>query len=271
MQNSSSIINLVGALRKAKLAFAPLVKNQENPGFKRGNKVSKYADLGAVLEATESHLEAHGLLLTQFPVSQEARVGVRTLLVHESGEYLMDEFYLSLGKTDAQAGAGAVTYARRVAMKAILGLTDEDDDGNTASRKEESAAEPVETKTKATKQTAKAAPATEAKTTVAKAEIPTDSGALPNEPDMKKFRTQFVRLVDSLEEAGVAASKGNPVQKQVLAYLLKTTGASKPEDITKAGWQAFFAVTDASLATKESAAALVEQVNLANVKQEKKS
>jgi soluble cytochrome b562 len=270
---SESIVKLAAALRAAKLEFGKLVKNQENPGFKRGNKVSKYADLSAVLEATEGALEKHGILLTQFPVADEARVGVRSILVHESGESMQEEFYLSLGKLDAQAGAGAVTYARRVAMKAILGLTDEDDDGNTASRKDE---EPAEAKP-ATKQAAKAPAAasqnvkSETKAAVPKAEIPKttakggdapaeDNGALPNEAEMKNFRKQFVQFVDKIEEAGVEGAKSNPVQKQALKYLLATTSAARPEDITKSQWRAFFVVTDMALATKESAAELVSQI-----------
>ncbi len=265
LTKSESILKLSAALRKAKLAFGPLLKNQENAFFKNAKgKASRYADLGVVIDATESHLEAHGLLLMQFPVSEETRVGVRTLLIHESGEFIQDEFYLSLGKLDAQAGAGAVTYARRVSQKAIFNLVDEDDDGQTASRQAQPVAEPTETKTKATKQTAKAQPAMEAKASVPKAEIPADlageSGALPSEAEMKSFRKQFVQFVDKVEEAGVTQEKGNPVQKKALKFLLTTTGAKRPEDITQAAWRAFFTVTNAALMTKESAAELVSQI-----------
>jgi len=292
LKNSDSIIKVTAALRKAKLEFGPLLKNQENAFFKNAKgKASRYADLGAVLDATAGPLEKEGLMLLQFPVSEENRVGVRSLLFHESGEYLMDEFYLSLGKQDAQAGAGAVTYARRVAMKAIFGITDEDDDGNTASRKEEkqdntavdvvkksaAAASPA-TKAAAQKQgkttgegtgvnnAAKGQAVAAAKTSVPKSEIPAElagestGGALPSETEMKAFRKQFVQFVDKVEEAGVTQEKGNPVQKKALKYLLTTTGAKRPEDITQSAWRTFFTVTNSALGTKESAAELVSQI-----------
>src|SRR5579864_7364085 len=127
MQKSESIIKLTAALIKAKRLFSPLIRNQENPGFKRGGQVSKYADLAAVIEATETPLLDNGLVVTQFPHNEGERVGVQTALLHESGEFLEHTFTLPIFKQDAQTGVGAVTYARRVSIKAVLGISDEDD------------------------------------------------------------------------------------------------------------------------------------------------
>jgi hypothetical protein len=54
--------------------------------------------------------------------------------MHSSGEWLEQEYYIPLGKMDAQAAGSAITYARRYALQAIAGIPAEDDDGNAASQ-----------------------------------------------------------------------------------------------------------------------------------------
>src|ERR1035437_7894473 len=132
---SESISNLVKALALAKKAFKPVLKLNENPGFKRNNVASKYADLTTAINAPEDALLANGLVISQFPVNDGSQVGAMTLLIHESGELLGNAFTLPLGKQDAQTGVAAVTYARRTGYLAVLGITAEDDDGQTAAGK----------------------------------------------------------------------------------------------------------------------------------------
>lgn len=136
---SESITKLVTALAIAKAAFSPVLKLSENPGFKRNGKISKYADLATAIEATETALLANGLVVSQFPVNDGERVGALTLLTHESGEYLGGAFTLPLGQQNAQTGVAAVTYARRTGYLAALGIASEDDDGNTATGRLETA------------------------------------------------------------------------------------------------------------------------------------
>ena len=134
---SESISKLVSALALAKAAFKPVLKLSENPGFKRNGKVSKYADLATAIDATEESLLANGLVVSQFPVNDGDRVGALTLLTHSSGEYLGEAFTLPLGQQTAQTGVAAVTYARRTGYLAALGIASEDDDGQTASERED--------------------------------------------------------------------------------------------------------------------------------------
>jgi hypothetical protein len=94
----------------------------------------KYADLGSVIEAIKPHFAANGLSYVQFPVSGENSVGVTTRLMHSSGEWLEQDYYIPLGKMDAQAAGSAITYARRYALQAIAGIPAEDDDGNAATQ-----------------------------------------------------------------------------------------------------------------------------------------
>jgi hypothetical protein len=120
------------ALLKAQAEF-PLVKKEDsNPFFK-----SKYAGLPTVLEAVLPILIKNGIVLSQSPITNGDRIGVRTFLIHtESGEFLDSEFTMALSKNDPQGAGSAITYARRYAIISILGLNvDEDDDGNLASAK----------------------------------------------------------------------------------------------------------------------------------------
>ena len=293
MQKSESIIKLTAALIKAKQKFAPLLRNQENPGFKRGNTVSRYADLAAVIEATETPLLENGLVLTQFPHNDGERVGVQNLLIHESGEFLEHIFTVPIIKQDAQTSAAAITYVRRVSMKSILGISDEDDDGNTASG--------IGTTTAKAAGTGTTAPATMTGATTMlskpaqapKAEIPKElpgtsaaptavtdpptSGAtvaagnsapvsteMPTEPQLVEFRKQFKQLGDDLATAGLKSGKGLPINKKVRAFLLATTGADDPAHITLAKWTQFFEFVTTSKSAEGGIKALVTLVDAAN-------
>ena len=130
--------NISAAFVKAKRAFGPALKCKTNPAFK-----SKYADLGSVIQAVRTPFAAHGLSYVQFPVSGESSVGVTTRLMHSSGEWLEQDYFIPLGKMDAQAAGSAITYARRYALQSIAGIPAEDDDGNAATQ----AAPKLQTKT----------------------------------------------------------------------------------------------------------------------------
>src|ERR1700675_4533183 len=104
MIKSDSVAKLTVALIAAKREFNPILRESENPGFKRDGKVSKYADLSTVIEATEPALLDNGLVVVQFPHSEGDRIGVLTMLVHESGEFLQHEFTFAIARQDAQTG-----------------------------------------------------------------------------------------------------------------------------------------------------------------------
>ena len=129
MKQSDSITNLADAMAKAQGSMGAAIKGSSNPFFK-----SKYADLGSVIEAIKPHFAANGLSYVQFPISSENAVGVTTRLMHSSGEWLEQEYYIPLGKMDAQAAGSAITYARRYALQSIAGIPAEDDDGNAATQ-----------------------------------------------------------------------------------------------------------------------------------------
>lgn len=104
----------------------------------KGKFAYKYAPLSEVLELVRPLLSANGLSIMQELYSVDNKVGVSTLITHTSGEWLETEpFYLITEKDTAQGAGSGITYARRYALSAILGISSEDDDdGKAASNKE---------------------------------------------------------------------------------------------------------------------------------------
>ena len=126
---SDNLSELAAALCKAQAEMGGAVKSASNPFFK-----SSYADLTSVIKAIKEPFANNGLSYAQFPVTSEGGngVGVKTILMHESGQYLESEFFLPLTKADPQAGGSAITYARRYALQAMAGLPTADDDAEAA-------------------------------------------------------------------------------------------------------------------------------------------
>lgn len=114
----------------AKRQFGPALKDRTNPAFR-----SKYADLGACLEAVEDALLANGIALYQETFDDTTGVTVETVLLHESGEALRcGKLHVPASKQDPQGYGSALTYARRYSLMAACGIAPEDDDGNAASK-----------------------------------------------------------------------------------------------------------------------------------------
>lgn len=129
MKKSDSIKNIAIAMCKAQGEMGGAVKGEENPFFKK-----KYADLGAVVQAVKEPFATNGLSYVQFPIESTGRIGIETILMHESGEWLSNSFTVQLSKQDAQGAGSAITYCRRYSLQAIAGIPSEDDDGNAASK-----------------------------------------------------------------------------------------------------------------------------------------
>jgi hypothetical protein len=103
-----------------------VAKTASNPYFK-----SKYAPLDAIVDATRPVLAKHGLAIQQQPLFMEGTAGVETIIIHKSGFETSSTLLLPLKDQSPQGVGSAITYARRYALAAVLGLaTEEDDDGN---------------------------------------------------------------------------------------------------------------------------------------------
>lgn len=123
---------IAAAFIAAKRAFGPALKDKTNPAFR-----SKYADLGACLEAVEDALLTNGIALIQETSLDETGVTVETLFLHESGEQMRcGKLHVPASKQDPQGYGSALTYARRYSLITACGIAPEDDDGNAANRKQ---------------------------------------------------------------------------------------------------------------------------------------
>jgi hypothetical protein len=92
-----------------------------------------YADLAGVLDHVRPVLAKHSLGLVQDVEVAEGRVGITTTLIHSSGESLRFGPLAASAPVDMQKLGSAITYARRYALVAALGIAaDEDDDGAAA-------------------------------------------------------------------------------------------------------------------------------------------
>lgn len=124
--------NLATALVKFQGEVGSIPKDATNPFYK-----SKYATLESVINTIKPTLAKHGLAVAQLPDGK----GLKTILMHESGESIEATMELVIKEQTPQSQGSSLTYARRYALSAILGLaTDEDDDGNEATKP---AAKPV--------------------------------------------------------------------------------------------------------------------------------
>ena len=131
MNSSDSIKELATALAivQGQLTFAK--KDSKNPFFK-----SNYADLESVWDACRSLLSDNGLAVMQFPGEyNDGNMALNTIITHKSGEWMSQEMSLPVSKPDAQGAGSALTYMRRYALAAVIGVVQADDDGNSASEK----------------------------------------------------------------------------------------------------------------------------------------
>jgi hypothetical protein len=131
MNQSESIANLAKALSivQGKLTYA--AKDSANPFFK-----SKYADLESVWDSCRSLLSDNGLSVIQFPGEYiDGTMSLTTILTHASGEFISQQMSVPVTKPDAQGAGSALTYMRRYALAAVVGVVQADDDGNAASSK----------------------------------------------------------------------------------------------------------------------------------------
>ena len=103
-----------------------VVKSARQPSFLK----LKYADLNSVIEATDPALEEVGLIYID---RVEGQVLISEIVDPDSGETIKAETPLLLQKQDMQQLGSAISYARRYARMALMGLQSVDEDGAIAS------------------------------------------------------------------------------------------------------------------------------------------
>jgi len=139
MKQSESITDLATALCLAQAEMGGAIKDSNNPFFK-----SSYADLTSVIKVIKEPFAKWGLSFVQLPVTSAGGngVGVSTMLMHKSGQWLQGEYLLPMDKVTPQGAGSAITYARRYALQSLVGIPSVDDDSELAMYRNEPA--PVE-------------------------------------------------------------------------------------------------------------------------------
>jgi hypothetical protein len=130
IEMSESIGSISKALVGAQADVGKALLTQENEHFK-----SRYADLPAVLEVATPALAKHGLALVQCPGEGDGTMVLTSLLIHESGEWmLLPVASMPLQAQTAHGWASASTYLRRYVTQGVLKISVglEDDDANEA-------------------------------------------------------------------------------------------------------------------------------------------
>lgn len=135
--------NLASALVKFQAIVPTIPRNKiaKIPMKSGGSYSYNYADLADIWEAIRKPLIDNGLAVTQMLKSTDTTDFIVTKIWHESGETDSEDFALpTSGKTPQEVGS-VVTYYKRYALGAALGIsTEEDDDaqsGNKAPIKKE--------------------------------------------------------------------------------------------------------------------------------------
>lgn len=142
MLKSEQINELSAALAKAQGQIEGAKKSSSNPFFK-----SKYADLAECWNTCREALTANEISVIQMPeeINENGRLNITTMLAHSSGQYISSTLTMTVTKLDPQAIGSAITYGRRYALAAMVGLAQEDDDGEKAmARQEKKDKKPVE-------------------------------------------------------------------------------------------------------------------------------
>lgn len=130
MRTSDSITKISAAMVEVQRELTFATKGSFNTHLK-----NKYADLGSVIEACKGPLNDHGIAVIQLPTeSVSGHIALITRLQHESGEYIESTAVVPLPKNDPQGYGSAMTYTRRYALAAAVGLYQDDDDGQKASK-----------------------------------------------------------------------------------------------------------------------------------------
>ncbi|MGH2595803.1 MAG: ERF family protein [Actinomycetota bacterium] len=124
---------------KLSVALVSAINDLHNPvksvAVRAGQRRYSFAPLPDILDDVRPILFARGLALLQEACTVDGHAAVGTRIVHVSGEWVEYEPLQIPSASDAQSIGSAITYARRYALSAALGIAaDEDDDGAKTKR-----------------------------------------------------------------------------------------------------------------------------------------
>lgn len=116
---------LAEALARAQAEFPAITKNCQ---VSYGQTKFRYADLASIIDATRPILNKHGLAISQTFSNKEGCCIITTSILHVGGGILTSDgaAFPSIGLKPQDIGSW-ITYWRRYALCAILGICADDD------------------------------------------------------------------------------------------------------------------------------------------------
>lgn len=136
-------------LRKAFIKFQGLVKPIRKTKTVTMDKYQyTYAELCDIAEAIRGPLADCGLAYRQVTITEETRIGVQTILMHETGEMDCGVFFLPIRDINPQKWGSMLSFARRYSLQAglCLSVTNEDLDAQDLVGEPNKTVEPTKTK-----------------------------------------------------------------------------------------------------------------------------
>jgi hypothetical protein len=116
-------------LKKMPKALVKIQNEISNPKKNaKGMHNAKYATLDEVISVSKKLLANNGFTIIQSPYNDGEVMGVETMFLHESGEYIRGRFGSKFTSQDPQKAGGLITYYRRYSLSAMLNVASENDD-----------------------------------------------------------------------------------------------------------------------------------------------
>lgn len=130
MRTSETIEELAGALAAATAELENVGKGHK---AQAGRASYSYANIADVLRECRPVLARHGLCVLAGQDLEVEAVVVVSRLLHKSGQWIETDCRVPVDRQGGIHGVGsAITYARRYALLALIGIAAEDDDGRRA-------------------------------------------------------------------------------------------------------------------------------------------
>jgi hypothetical protein len=133
-RSSQSISSIASALAKAQIELSnpekSLTATIRSPFPREADRTFRYASLASGLDIVRKNLGQHEIATIQTTsIDQNGQIHLTTLLAHASGEWISSDWPVcASSETLAPHRMGAaLTYARRYALFALVGIAGEDD------------------------------------------------------------------------------------------------------------------------------------------------
>jgi|TARA_R100000750_G_scaffold15653_2_gene10233 hypothetical protein len=133
IQKSESIKNIATAQLELQREIKDISKDSKGYGY-------NYTSFDKLVQYLRPILTKHGISFIQMPAGEGLTVGVTTLYMHSSGEWISNTILSPIaehkGMNTYQSVGSAITYYRRYSLSSFTGIASEEDVDGEMSQKE---------------------------------------------------------------------------------------------------------------------------------------